>query len=281
MNIIRRPPVIPLLASVAAALAVGAPSAMAATPATPFTLGGTPGQLSAPAGVAVNPQTGAVDVANAGAGVITVYPQSGPAAQFGTASVSHFAVPLNNPMGVATDSLGDIYVADTANNRIVVISPYGGGLRGWGWGVADGASQAETCDVRVTYDTVPTWTPGCDAGIAGAGDGQLSGPEAIAVDPRNGDVLVADTGNGRIVRFDAMGDYLGEFGDGQLSSPAGIAVDTSGDVYVDDPGRAGVFEFSPHGTFLRPFASGQIGRRRAVGGIAISPDTGDLFILIS
>jgi hypothetical protein len=273
-----RPPIIPLLATAAATLALGAPSAMADTPATPFTLGVTPGQLNAPAGVAVDPQTEVVDVANAGAGVITVYPQSGPAAQFGTTSVSHFAVPLNNPMGVATDSLGDIYVADTANNRIVVISPYGAGLRGWGWGVVDGASQAETCAVRVIYDTVPIWTPGCDGGIAGDGDGQLSGPEAVAVDPRNGDVLVADTGNGRVVRFDAAGDYLGEFGDGQLSNPVGIAVDASGDVYVDDSARGGIFEFSPNGTFLRPFAPGQIGRRRAVGGIAISPDTGDLLI---
>jgi len=82
------------------------------------------------------------------------------------------AAALRAPSGVALDSQGDIYIADTGNQVVREIS-------------ADGIQH----------------TVAGTAGKAGAfGDGgpavlaQLSSPMSVAVRP-DGDVLIADTGN--------------------------------------------------------------------------------------
>ena len=54
-----------------------------------------------------------------------------------------------------------------------------------------------------------------------------------------GTLLVTDTGNHRIERFDADGKFLAAYGgrgagDGQFAEPAGIAVDKGGNFYVAD-----------------------------------------------
>ena len=62
---------------------------------------------------------------------------------------------LDTPNGVATDSSGDVYVADADNARIDEFSAAGAFIKAYGWGVVDGASQFETC------------TSTCRAGIFG------------------------------------------------------------------------------------------------------------------
>src|SRR5450759_236974 len=42
--------------------------------------------------------------------------------------------------------------------------------------------------------------------------GSLSNPQGIAIDQSTGDVYVADTGNNRIEKFDAEGNFLLAFG---------------------------------------------------------------------
>jgi hypothetical protein len=57
-------------------------------------------------------------------------------------------------------------------------------------------------------------------------------PQAVCVDADRGDVYVADTGNGRIVVFNSIGQYLTSFS--HKSEPLGVAVDRAGQVYVTD-----------------------------------------------
>jgi DNA-binding beta-propeller fold protein YncE len=69
------------------------------------------------------------------------------------------------------------------------------------------------------------------------------------VDP-DGRVYVADTGNKRIVIFDADGNYLSEFGTtgfdpGQFDEPVGVAVDDDGTVYVTDTWNQRIQTFTP------------------------------------
>jgi DNA-binding beta-propeller fold protein YncE len=112
-------------------------------------------------------------------------------------------------------------------------------------------------------------------GGKGIGRGQFDSPTGIAVDA-GGNVLVADTNNGRIEKFSATGTFLGILGTkgtgpGQLRSPNGIAVDRSGNIYVADASNHRVQKMAPDGTFIAEWKGpdpGFYGPRR----IAIGPD---------
>jgi DNA-binding beta-propeller fold protein YncE len=75
-------------------------------------------------------------------------------------------------------------------------------------------------------------------GDSGGGPGQLSGPVAVATD-RFGDVIVADRGNSRVVKFAGDGTLLWTVPDssalrGSTWDPVDVACDSVGTVYVAD-----------------------------------------------
>ncbi len=100
-------------------------------------------------------------------------------------------------------------------------------------------------------------------GGEGAGNGQLPGPDGVAVNASTHDVYVVDRGNGRVEQFSAAGAYVAQFDgsaapSGAFSSPTAIAVDNSGnvldpsagDVYVLDSGHSVIDKFSAAGTYI-------------------------------
>jgi hypothetical protein len=85
---------------------------------------------------------------------------------------------------------------------------------------------------------------------AGAGPGQFRGATDLAVDNRNGDVYVVDSGNNRVQRFDRDGRFVAEFGsagrgNGQFDRPFGIAIDKEGYIFVADTGNKRIQKFAP------------------------------------
>jgi DNA-binding beta-propeller fold protein YncE len=113
-------------------------------------------------------------------------------------------------------------------------------------------------------------------GGKGAGKGEFDSPIGIAVDP-SGNILVADTNNGRIEKFSSTGAFLSIIGmkgsgHGQLGEPNGIAVDRAGNIYVAEVGsNHRVQKLAPDGTFIAEWKGpdlGFYGPRR----IAIGPD---------
>jgi Bacterial Ig-like domain (group 3)/NHL repeat len=151
---------------------------------------------------------------------------------------------LDTPTGVAVDSAGNLYIADSHNHRIRKVS---GG----------------------TITTI------AGTGVAGfAGDGgpatsaQLSLPTAVALDP-SGSLYIADTNNQRIRKVagatitTVAGD--GEellAGDGAAATaaafdlPTGIAVDPAGNLYVADRGNQRLRLVSAGGTISTLAGSG-------------------------
>jgi DNA-binding beta-propeller fold protein YncE len=83
----------------------------------------------------------------------------------------------------------------------------------------------------------------------------LQSPRGLAVDP-SGNVFVADTGNFRVVKFDASGREVAVIGrkgsgPGEFESPWLPGVDGKGQLYVLDPRRGRVSIFGNDGKYLR------------------------------
>ncbi len=114
------------------------------------------------------------------------------------------------------DTSGKLYIADSANNRVVT--------------VASGSTTG------VVFST-------------GELDPALSNPSGVAVD-RVGNVFIADTGHNRIVEVDTAGDgnvlLNSVFLQGTtLNGPLGVAVDVFGGVYVADTGDSRALVVDP------------------------------------
>ena len=188
-------------------------------------------QLSVPGAVAIDP-AGNFYIADSlnhrvrrisTSGVITTIAGTGVAGYSGDGGPA-LKAQLNGPMGVAADAFGDVFIADTSNNRIR----------------------------KVTGDgTIYTVVGNGNAGFFGDGGvgymAALHTPESVAVDAA-GNLYIADTANHRVrtatqalvVQTLAGSGRPGFSGDGgpalnaQLNSPAAVALDSAGNVYIAD-----------------------------------------------
>lgn len=141
------------------------------------------------------------------------------------------------PWGVAVDGAGNIYVADTWNGRIQAFAPDGTFLRRWGvFAIAQAASAAENADPNALF-----------------------GPRGLTFD-LDGNLLVADTGNKRVVRFRPSGEYVDQVGGGGVTAgrfeePSDVAVDpTNGTILVADSWNGRVQRFGSDLAYQSEFA---------------------------
>ncbi len=188
-------------------------------------------QIDQPGGVAVDPagNTYIADTLNhrirkvSTTGVVTTVAGTGVAGYSGDGQLAVNAQ-ISGPMGVAADAFGDIFIADTGNNRI-----------------------------RKVTNTGIIYTIAGNGNAGFLGDGGLApmaaihAPQGVAVDAA-GNIYIADTQNHRvrmatptlIIQTIAGSGKPGYSGDGepgtnaQLNSPAAVAVSASGNVYIAD-----------------------------------------------
>ena len=169
---------------------------------------------------------------------------------------------LSGPSDVTFDAAGNIYVADTNNNRIQKYDPTGawvasaGGLSSdidlkqpWSLAVApDGmVFVADTWDHTIVkldkdFNQVKTWGVPCTT-VPDCDEYHLFGPREITVTADN-HVLVTDTGNGRVLEYDSNGGFVRQIGskaqEGEapdplkFNEPVGVVTSLTGDIYVAD-----------------------------------------------
>lgn len=196
--------------------------------------GRAPGQFSGPRGVAIG-RDGAVYVVDMLNTRVQQFSRDGAfVRQFGGLGRGDGQFQRERsigPTGIATDSDGFVYVADTWNHRIQKFTPEGAFVAKWG-----------------SYNNLVAPAPGAPQGDRNG----FYGPRGIAITP-NGEVFVTDTGNARVVVFKTDGQFVREFGQkgsgpNQLNEPVGIAVSADGArVFVADSANARIAVFDPQG----------------------------------
>lgn len=81
----------------------------------------------------------------------------------------------------------------------------------------------------------------------GGADGTQAFSEAVdlAVDPRNGHVVVVDKATQQVYVYDGIGNLIGNIGQGVFDKPVAVTVDAGGRVYVVDQAKKKVYKFLP------------------------------------
>jgi DNA-binding beta-propeller fold protein YncE len=206
---------------------------------------------------------------------------------------------FNRPVGVVAGFGLEVFVADSRNRRVSILTQ---SLRLAGivggekarrpaleLGVLGGIAVSRAGQVYVTdtegnqvvrmtsFDRVERGFGGM-----GYGSGELNRPAGLAV-AEDGVVFVADAGNDRMVAFDAFGGLLATFGEDVLLSPSGVAVAPRGTLVVTDTGHHRVVFFHAG----RREVIGEMGRAGdgpvafdSPRGVAVDMD-GDLYVLDS
>lgn len=133
---------------------------------------------------------------------------------------------LLGPSGVAVNNdssslfYGDVYVVERYNNRVSRFGGSGAFQLAWGWGVANGTNELQTC--------MASCRAGASEGAA-ADTGAIDHASAVAVDSdplssSSGDVYVGQyAGNERVEKFGPSGEFLlmfgGEVNEGKDKTP--------------------------------------------------------------
>jgi len=187
---------------------------------------------------------------------------------------------VSGPYGVAVDSAGNVYIADTGSNRIRKITASTGIITT----VAGGGSGC-----AAATDTLGDGCPGPDASIAA--------PTEVALDP-SGNLYITDLGNDSLIRVvnaktqiitifagNTSGQTctaaVDEPGDGcvatsaLLFTPNGIAFDTAGDLYISGIGDELVRRVDAKTQIITAVAGDGVSGFTGTGGTATKAELND------
>jgi DNA-binding beta-propeller fold protein YncE len=172
------------------------------------------------------------------------------------------------PRGIAVDSQGHVFVADTGNKRIAVFDKDGKYITEFGTAGLDPGQFDEPVGVAVAEDgtvyVTDTWNQRIQSFIPSQ-DGTLYSPlqqwdvnawfgqsldnkPFIAVSKDN-HVFITDPEGYRIIEFTSTGEFVrtwGDFGSGpnEIGLAAGIAVDPAGYIWVTDAGNNRILRYT-------------------------------------
>ncbi len=229
------------------------------------------GQMSAPAGVALDAK-GDLWVVETFNNRVQEFNEKGEYIKaFGALGTGNGQ--LKYPSGIAIDTKGNVWIGDTGNNRVEEFNEKGEyqktvgsagteaghfteptaiaiDTKGNVWVADAGNGRVEEFNEKGEYQKT--------VGAKGTEAGQMSYPEGLAMS--HGNLWVADMSNNRVDVFNEKGEYTKEFGtagtgNGQFKSPRGINIDSRGDVWVGDASNNRVQEFNESGEYVSTFGA--------------------------
>ncbi|MGP0070460.1 MAG: hypothetical protein ACLPWF_00800 [Bryobacteraceae bacterium] len=177
------------------------------------------------------------------------------------------SVPLREPIAVAMDAQGNLYIADEADNRIRKVNPSG---------------------IISTY--AGTGVPGYGGDRGPAIQAELSFPTGIVLDAA-GNMYIADEGNARVRRIAVDGTidtvagngnypYAGDNGPATSAQmdPVAVAVDSQGNLYIADASNYRIRKVDTNGIITTIAGTGQSGNT-LTGTSAMSTQIGLIYDL--
>lgn len=181
-------------------------------------------------------------------------PTHGPTLLAGNASFSYssqwgsYGGPLL-PNGVATDSSGNVYVADAKSYGIVKLARNGAYVTSWG--------------------------------SFGSGPGQFRNPEGIALDA-SGDVFVSDSVTNNVQKFTNTGGFVTSWNTwnrtSALNHPFGVSVNSTGFVYVVDQGDQRIQIYRNNGTYVGTFGGSGITPGKFVSPFGVTISSTNVYV---
>ncbi|HWQ03033.1 MAG TPA: hypothetical protein VNL38_01005 [Candidatus Nitrosotenuis sp.] len=176
-----------------------------------------------------------------------------------------------SPLAIALDRADNIYVSDSQQGVVVVLSPQGKFQRLIGTpGAASlflrptGVAIDQQANLLYVVDTLRHRVNVLDLqgrllrsfGQRGLRPGEFNFPTEVAV--RGEEVMVVDALNFRVQTFTRQGQFVRSFGEpgerpGRLFRPKGLALDSAGNLYLADGLMEVVQVFSPAGRLLYSF----------------------------
>ena len=211
-------------------------------------------QVTGPTGLAMD-VAGNLYIADSGnnrvrevsaSGTITTFAGNGNAGFYGDGDQASTAA-LNRPEGVAVDAAGNVYIADTRNQRVREVS-------------SSGVITTVAGDIAGTaVDYIPAtsaWLPGTTAVAVDAAD-NLYIATMSSVHRVSAGIIVTIAGINAAFGQTGTAGYSGDGGpaiSAKLSNPASLTVDAGGDVYIADAGNDAIRLLQPIGSVPAPEA---------------------------
>lgn len=129
--------------------------------------------------------------------------------------------PFSEPVDLAGDSSGNLYIADRKQQQVLVLNK----------------------KLKLVHTIGATL--------------ELKALEKLILDEKAGVLYLTDSSHNEGFAFDLKGTLLFRFGAGLLTEPHGLAIHPNGNLYVADTGNAKIRIFNPTGEFQEDFPIGQ------------------------
>lgn len=189
-------------------------------------------------------------------GTITTYAGTGAQGNTGDGGSSLLAT-LNSPTSVTFDSFDNLYIADTGNGRLRMVTPGGvivsvptGALSSPAYMMFDSARNLYIADAEAIYKLTP-------AGIMTPLFGELQSPRGMVIDA-SGNFYFSEPSLKQVWMFAPSGTHS-QLAAGAWSSPEGLALDSAGNLLVADSGLNQILSVNSFGDFTPVAGTGTPG----------------------